>query len=84
MTLYQFNALDELTRIEMMVDYGVQVAELQDEKEKKYLVQLDGFYVEVTREMTRGSYQRFRSFSSTSQLKPYLERVDINPILRLL
>jgi hypothetical protein len=42
------------------------------------LYQIDGFYVEVYYHRENNMIQRFRSFSSTNQLDPYLQQISID------
>lgn len=45
MTLYQFNALDEMEQIEAIWEHGVHIAERLHEEYKLILYQIDSFYV---------------------------------------
>lgn len=76
MTLYQFNMLDEMEQAEAVWD-GQFVADREDEEHKILLYQIDAFYVEVYYHKDYNVIRRFRSFSSTDQLWPYLEKIDI-------
>jgi hypothetical protein len=46
MTLYQFNTSDEMEQLEAIWEYGVVVAERDDETYHYKLYQIDAFYVE--------------------------------------
>ena len=47
MTLYQFNALDEMNQAEALWDKGVHISEGEDDIHRFILYQIDAFYVEV-------------------------------------
>ena len=77
MTLYEYKALDECEQHEAIWDNGVHIGE---RKEGEYLVilyQLFSFYVEVRYHMRDNVLKGLRSFSSTEQLKPYLDIIDL-------
>lgn len=44
---------------------------------KILLYQIDGFYVEVYYNKEHNDIRKFRSFSSTNQLDPYLGQIDL-------
>lgn len=77
MTLYQFNRLDEMEQAEAVWD-AVFVADREDEEHKILLYQIDSFYVEVFYHKEYNMIGRFRSFSSTEQLHPYLDKIKLN------
>ncbi len=75
MTLYEFNALNELEQTEALKEHGV---ELSNRKEGEYsvtLYQIDSFYVEV---YSHNFNRRYRSFLSTDPLEPYMNTIDIS------
>jgi hypothetical protein len=79
MTLYQFNQLDEMEQAEAVWD-GVHIGERQDEEHTILLYQLGSFYVEAYYHREHNALRRFRSFSSTEQLAPYLGKIDISKL----
>jgi hypothetical protein len=76
MTLYQFNALDEMEQAEAVWD-GVFVADREDDQHRILLYQIDSFYVEAYYNNEHNVLVKFRSFSSINQLDPYLEKIDL-------
>jgi hypothetical protein len=72
MTLYQFNSLDEMEQAETLWDKGVHIAEREDDIHKFILYQIDSFYVEVWHHKEYNVIRKLRTFSSASQLDPYL------------
>lgn len=76
-TLYQFNAMDEMEQIEALWEHGVHITERQDGEYRLILYQIDSFYVEVWYHMEDNDIRRFRSFSSITQLEPYLKNIEI-------
>ena len=79
MTLYQFNALDEMEQAEAVWS-GVHIGERRDEEHNILLYQIDSFYVEVYFNRELNVIRKFRSFSSTDQLGPYLDSIDIKQL----
>ena len=77
MTLYEFNQLDEMEQAEAVWD-GVFIGDREDAEHKILLYQIDSFYVEVYYHKEYNVIRRFRSFSSTDQLQPYLEKIKIS------
>ena len=75
MTLYQFNQLDEMEQQEAIWE-GALIADRMDREYKILLYQIDGFYVEVFYHQEYNVIRRYRSFASTEQLAPNLERLN--------
>ncbi len=76
MTLYDFIALDEQEQAEAVWN-GVFIADREDQEHRILLYQIDSFYVEVYYHKEYNVIRRFRPFSSTDQLQPYLEQINI-------
>lgn len=76
MTLYEFNGLDEMEQAEAVWE-GVFISDREDEEHKILLYQVDSFYVEVFYHKEYNVIRKFRSFSSTEQLHPYLENINL-------
>lgn len=79
MTLYEYNALDELEQLEAIWEHGVLVAEREDEINHYKLYQIDAFYVEEELHKEYNVRRALRSFASTNaaMLQPYLDKIDI-------
>ena len=77
MTLYKFNQLDEMEQAEAVWD-GDFIADREDAEYKILLYQIDSFYVEIYYHKEYNVIRRFRSFSSTDQLQPYFEKINLN------
>jgi len=77
MTLYQFNALSEEEQANLLWDKGVHIAHRSDETIKYILYQLDAFYIEVWYAYEDNNILKFRTFSSTDALEPYLQQINI-------
>jgi len=75
-TLYEFTALDEMEQAEAIWD-GVFLGDRKDGEHRILLYQIDDFYVEVFYHIEYNTLRRFRSFSSTNQLDPYLNQIDL-------
>ena len=76
MTLYEFNSLDEMEQAEAVWD-GVLIGDRKDSEHRILLYQIDAFYVEAYYHIEYNVLRRFRSFSSTDQLDPYLNQIDL-------
>lgn len=77
LTLYQFNLLNEDEKGFVLFKDGVFVGDRMDYHFSVLLYQLYSFYVEVYYQQDLNEIQRLRTFSSTEQLEPYLERIQI-------
>jgi hypothetical protein len=82
MTLYQFNALDEMEQAEALWDKGVHIAERNDEEHNILLYQIDNFYVEVYYHREYNIISRLRAFSSTEQLHLYIGEINIDKLTK--
>ena len=60
---------------------GTHIGERFDEEHNILLYQIDGFYVEVFYHREYNTIRRFRSFSSTEQLTPYLEQLNLKGLI---
>jgi hypothetical protein len=78
MTLYQFNLLDEDHQANIVWNAGIHIDERKDKDLTILLYQIDAFYVEVYYHQEQNKIIRFRSFSSTEQLQPYLEKIFVD------
>jgi len=73
MTLYQFNALDEMEQIEAFWK-GVLIGEVTEGEESTIECrQIDGFYVEYLKR--NGAYVDMRSFQNPDLLQRYLDQM---------
>ena len=78
MTLYQYNDLDEAEQHEAIWEHGVHIGERIEGEYKIILYQIFSFYVELRYHIEHNVLKGARSFSSTEQLKPYTDKIDIN------
>ena len=76
MTLCQFNQLDENEQAEAVWS-GAHIAERHNEEFDILLYHIDSIYVEVFYDREYNVIRRLRSFTSTDQLRPYLEKVNL-------
>ena len=68
--------MDEMEQAEAVWG-GVLIANREDEEHKILLYQIDAFYVEVFYHKQYNVIRKFRPFSSTEQLAPYLHNMVI-------
>ena len=76
MTLYQFIAMDEMEQQEAIWE-GVHVGDRDDGEHRILLYQFYNFYVEVYYHKEYNVVRRYRPFSSTNPLDPYLNQIQI-------
>lgn len=81
MTLYDFNDKGEMEQIEAVWE-GAFIATRKDKEHNILLYQIDSFYVEVFYNQKHKFIRKLRSFSSTSQLEPYLEKINIVKLIK--
>lgn len=81
MNMYQFNCLDEVRQIEIVWSNGVLVGARQEGFYKILLYQIASFYVEVYYQYFQGKMIKLKSFVDTDLLDPYLNTIDIEPLL---
>lgn len=81
MTLYDFIALDEMEQQMTIWDAGDPIGKREDEEHNIFLYQIDSFYVEVFKHKEYGVVRKYRPFTSTEQLKPYLDQLNIDEVL---
>lgn len=77
MTLYEFNKLNDIEKAEAVWE-GALIGDRSDKRYNVLLYQIDSFYAEVYYDKKRNAIKRIRSFSSTEQLTPYLEKIDLD------
>jgi hypothetical protein len=77
MTLNQFHKLDEMEQVEALWEYGVHIADRDEGEHKLILYQVDAFYVEVWYHKEYNVVRKYRAFSSTDILGPYLDKLNI-------
>jgi hypothetical protein len=77
MSLFEFNLLNETQQAEILWENGVHIGERADQEHTIVLYQIEGFYVEVFYHRGLNAIKRFRSFSSTDQLMPYTNKINI-------
>ena len=76
MTLYEFNALNVNDQAETIWEF-VFIAEREDIDHRILLYPIDNFYVEVYYDKDFNVLRKFKSFDSTDELEPYLDKIDI-------
>ena len=77
MTLYQFNALDEMEQMEAIWN-AAKIADRKDAAFHYNLYQIDKFYVEEQIHIEWNVRKGFKTFITTELLQPYLDNVSLN------
>ena len=81
MTMYQYTQLDATDQTCVLWNKGVFPRKRKTGEHTISLYQIDGFYVEVFYQPEDNAIERLRSFRSTGQLRPYLDKMDIRALL---
>ena len=81
MTLYEFTALDEMEQRHAILN-GVHIGERTDKEHWVLLYQLGDFYVEVFYHKANYVIVKYNPFTTSEQLEPYLDEIDISPLFR--
>jgi len=77
MELKHFQALSQVTQRELMMKKGVLLAERKLTEFTIFLYQLDGFYAELYYHPQTNEVAWVKTFTSTSELEPYLSSIEI-------
>jgi hypothetical protein len=80
MTLYQYNQLDKTDQACVLWNKGVFLCERKMDQYTIALYQIEGFYVELFYHPEDNAIEKLRSFRSTGQLNPYLNRIDVSKL----
>lgn len=81
MTLYRFNKLNMLNKVDTLINYSVLIDNRTEEGFRVLLYQISAFYVEVFYDIEHNKIRKIKSFNSTTKLKPYLEKIDISSLM---
>lgn len=82
MTLSAFNKLKTEEQQKAVLMQGVFLAERRDPPLRMMLYDMGKFYVEVFFLSRYNKVAWFNGFKSTKKLEPYLQKIDISPILQ--
>jgi hypothetical protein len=83
MTFHQFNAIDDEEEKLMCVLMNGECIGLREVDGQKITVyQLPAFYVEILPATDSQAVLFFKAFTSTEQLKPYLDEIDISELIK--
>ena len=81
MNLQLFQQLNAAEQEQALWEHGVFLDERQVQHFKVLLYQMASFYVEVYYDKTISEVTRLKSFTSTTLLQPYLDKIDVTGIL---
>ncbi len=81
MTHSEFMQLSPETQYNLMAMEGVQIAQREDGLNRYFLYQLDSFYVEGKYHCRPHKLAGIRSFTSTTSLDTYLDKIDISSVV---
>ena len=82
-TLYEFNSLNELEKIEALGEYGVILAHRFEEIFKYMLYQINDFYVELKYILEGNIFVEMKSFKTTTLLERYLDEINIDDLRKI-
>ena len=80
LTLYEFNALSDFEKGEVLFKNGEHLTERFDEEYGYSLYQFSNFYVEVQYNGGINAITKLTSFLTYTKLEPYLENIDISGV----
>ena len=81
MTVTQFNKLSTEQQQKAVLINGVFLADRKDPPMRMMLYDMGNFYVEVFFLSRYNRVAWFNGFKSTKKLEPYLQKIDITPVL---
>ena len=81
MLLQEFKYETKQTKKQLILENGVFIAKRLKDQYILLLYQLDSFYAEVYYDYEEEQIGYIRTFDSTEELKPYLQAIDISPLL---
>lgn len=81
MTLYDFRMLTDSEQIDLLYQDGVYIGKRVKGGVTVVLYQYDAFYVEVFYRKYRCHIQRIYCFTSTDLINPYLQNMDVAPLV---
>lgn len=82
MTLHHFNALNQEKQRRWVLQRGVYLCSRTSHDFTVLLFQLDHFYIEVYFYTATNTVFLIKSFDHTDPLHPYLDAIDIAPLLQ--
>ncbi len=77
MTIDQFNRLNDDQKSNALWIKASLIDVIRKEDITVLLYQLDNFYIEVYYNYDQNQIEKFRSFASTDQLEPYLNKISL-------
>jgi hypothetical protein len=80
-TIHQFNELTEDQQAFVLEQYGVCISARDHQTDKLLLYQVEGFYVEVFFDPSSMSIKKFKSFTTTDELEPYLNSISLKGVV---
>jgi hypothetical protein len=79
-TIQQFNLLTEDSQANTIYEEGVLISLRTTSEYRILLYQVEGFYVEVYYHPRHNEIKEFKSFTSTEELEPYLEKINLEGV----
>ena len=81
MTLSEFRNLNEEKQREFFIKKAVLLGERKTQQYYILLFQLEGFYIEIFSSKKEGEVTLIKTFTTTQELEPYLQAIDISELL---
>lgn len=81
MTIHEFNMLDAHQQGQTLWRYGTHLSDRSNNRYSMMLYQIDAFYVEVCFHRKKKAATRFKTFTCTSLLQPYLNKISLGGLL---
>jgi len=81
MKMLDFMLLKPGEQTDLLYKSGVFSGKIKTGRQTKVLYQLDAFYVEITYKKYRLFVDSIRCFSSTNELDPYIQQINIEELI---
>jgi hypothetical protein len=82
MNLDHFRLLSKKEQFELLSQHGVYVGKRKEDEMTTVLYQLDTYYVEIFYKQYRKYVSHVRFFTTTDEIQPYLEQIDVQRLIR--
>ena len=81
MLLHEFKYQEKQKKTKLLLDYGIFLATRFIAGYQLSLYAVDSFYVEEHYDLKHELLSYFKAFSNVDELEPYLDQIDLNPVL---
>jgi len=82
--LNHFRLLPDKEQFDLLSQHGVYVGKRKEDEMTMVLYQLHTYYVEIFYKQYRKQVSHMRFFTSTDEIQPYLEQIDVQRLISCL